>query len=265
MRCAMRCQDAATAGTARSNRCFDSNASRTKGGRRLCWWRRWRALSEHCRNRRNRQCRWARAGISARSRSQSRDPFACNQESLKVSNLIEAISLAAGNVQRYVGREADPSSPGVSRPVIRLLWSLLAPGPHPPSNRSYGSLTSSVARLVPQPLPRGGDLADTGARTRPRASVGVARLVDGAAWGCVAGEAVRGASNAPPRAVSGTPPARAGPQHPAPPDPRTRTRGRRVGCHPRLVGAPPGPPSAARGGAPWAAVARSCSARACFS
>ena len=55
-------------------------------------------------------------------------------------------------------------------------------------------------------------------------------------------------------------------QHPAPPHPRTRSRGRRVGCHPRLVGAPPGPPSAAWGGAPWAAaIARSCSARTCFS
>jgi len=55
-------------------------------------------------------------------------------------------------------------------------------------------------------------------------------------------------------------------QHPAPPYPRTRSTGRRVGCYPRLVGAPPGPPSAARGGAPCsAAVARSCSGRACFS
>jgi len=92
--------------------------------------------------------------------------------------------------------------------VIRLLWSLLALGPHPPSNRSCGSLTSSVGRLVPQPIPRGGDLADTGARTRLRAKVGVARIVGGAAWGRVAGEAVWGASKAPPRAVSGTRPAR---------------------------------------------------------
>jgi len=74
--------------------------------------------------------------ISARSRNQSRDPFACNEKSLKVSNLIQAISLAAEDVHRYVGREADPSSPGVSRPVIRLLGSLLAPGPPPPSNWS---------------------------------------------------------------------------------------------------------------------------------
>jgi len=50
-------------------------------------------------------------------------------------------------------------------------------------------------------------------------------------------------------------------QPPAPPHPRTRTRGRRVGCHPRLVGELPGPPSAARRGAPWAAAARSCSTR----
>jgi len=265
VRCATRCQDVATAGTARSDRCFDSNASRTRGGRRLCWWRRWLAQNELCRKRRNGQCRWARARISARSRNQSRDPFACNEKSLKVSDLIQAISLAAGNVHRYVGREADPSSPGVSRPVIRFLWSLLAPGLPPPSNWSKGSLTSSVARRVPQPLPRGGDLVDTGARTRPRASVGVARLVGSAAWGRVAERAVRGASNAPPWAVSGTPPARAGPQHPAPPHPRTRTRGRSAGCHPRLVGAPPGPPSAVRRGAPWAAVARSCSACARFS
>jgi len=132
VQCATRCQDAATAGTARSNRCCDSNASRKRGGRRLCWWRRWQALNEHCRSPRNGQCRWARAGISAWSRNQSRGPFACNENSLKVSNLIEAISWAAGNVQRHVGREADPSSPGVSRPVIRLLWSLLAPGPPPP-------------------------------------------------------------------------------------------------------------------------------------
>ena len=41
-------------------------------------------------------------------------------------------------------------------------------------------------------------------------------------------------------------------QHPTPPDRRTRTRRRCKGCHPRLVGAPPGPQSAARGGAPWA-------------
>jgi len=92
--------------------------------------------------------------------------------------------------------------------VIRVLLSLLALGPHPSSNRSCGSLTSSVGRLVPQPYPRGGDLADTGARTRPRASVGVARLVGGSLWGRVAGEAVRGASSAPPRAVAGTRPAR---------------------------------------------------------
>jgi len=136
VRCATRFQDAATAGTARFNRCFDSNASRTSGVRRLCWWRRWLAQNEPCRNRRNGKCRWARAGISARSRNQSRDPFACHEKSLKVSNLIQAISLAAGNVHRHVGREADPSSPGVSRPVIRLFWSLLAPGPPPPSNRS---------------------------------------------------------------------------------------------------------------------------------
>jgi len=258
----MRCQDAATAGTARSNTCFDSNASRTKGGRLLCWWRRWLALSGHYRNHRNGQCRWARTGISARSRNRSRAPFECNQKSLNVSNLIEAISLAAGIVRRYVGREADPVSPGGSRPVIRFLWSLLALGPHPLSNRSCGNLTSSVGRLAPQPLPRRGVLADTGAGTRPRASVGVARLVGGAVWGRVAGEAVRGASKAPPRAVAGT----SRSQHPAPPHPRTRSRGRRVGSHPQLVGAPLGPPSAARGGAPWsAAVARSCSARACFS
>ena len=162
MRCATRCQDAATAETARSNRCFDSNASGTRGGRRLCWWRRWLAQNEHCHNRRNGQCRWARAGISARSRNQSRDPFACNEKSLKVFNLIQAISLAAGKVHRNVGREAYPSSGGVSRPVIRLLWSLLAPGPPPPSNRSKGSLMSSVARRVPQPLSRGGDLVETG-------------------------------------------------------------------------------------------------------
>ena len=186
LRRTMRCQDAATAGTARSDRSFDSNASRTKGGGRLCWWRRCLSLNEHCRNRRNGQCRWACAEIPARLRSRSHSLFACNQKSLKVSNLIEALSLATGNVQRTVGREADPSSPGVSRPVIRLILSLLAPGPHPPSNRSYGSLMSSAGRLVPQPLPRGGDLADTGARTRPRASVGVARLVGGAAWGRVA-------------------------------------------------------------------------------
>jgi len=54
-------------------------------------------------------------------------------------------------------------------------------------------------------------------------------------------------------------------QHPAPPDARTRTRGRRVGCHPRLAEPPPGPPSAAWGAPPGPAVARSCSARACFS
>jgi len=74
--------------------------------------------------------------------------------------------------------------------VIRLLWSLLAVGPHLLSNWSCGCLTASVGRLVPQPLPRGGDLADTGAPTRPRASIGVARLVGGAVWGRVAGEAV---------------------------------------------------------------------------
>ena len=181
MRCATRCQDAATAGTTRSNSCVDSNASRTRGGRRLCWWRRWLAQNEHCRKRRNGQCRWACARISARSRDQSRDRFACNEKSLKVSNQIQAISLAAGNVHRYVRREVDPSSPGVSRPVVRFLWSLLSPGPHPPFNWSYGSLTSSVARRVPQPLPRGGDYIDAGARTRPRASVGAARLVGGAA------------------------------------------------------------------------------------
>jgi len=91
---------------------------------------------------------------------------------------------------------------------FRLLWSLLALGPHPPSNRSCGSLTSSVGRLVPQPLPRGGDLADTGARTKPRASVSVARLVGDDGWGRVAEEAVRAALKAPPRAVAGTRPSR---------------------------------------------------------
>jgi len=116
--------------------------------------------------------------------------------------------LATGNVHNIAGTEADPSSPWGSRPAIRFLWSLLALGPHPPSNRSCDSLTSSVGRLVPQPLPRGGNLADTGSRTRPRASVGVARLAGGAAWGRVAGETVRGASKAPPRAVAGTRPAR---------------------------------------------------------
>jgi len=136
VRGATRCQDAATAGTARSNSCFYSNFARTRGGRRLCWWRRSLALSEHCLNCRNGWCRWAHAGISARSRNQLRDPLACNEKSLKFFNLIEAVSLAAGNVQRYVGREADPSSPGVRRPMIRFLWSLLAPGPTPPSNRS---------------------------------------------------------------------------------------------------------------------------------
>ena len=39
----------------------------------------------------NGQCRWARAGISARSRNQSRAPFECNQISLNVSDLIEAV------------------------------------------------------------------------------------------------------------------------------------------------------------------------------
>jgi len=136
VRCATRCQDAATAGTARSDRCFDSNASRTRGGRRLCRWRRWLSQNEHCRKRRNGQCRWTRARISARSRNQSRDSFACNEKSLKVFNLIQAISLAAGSVHRYVGREADPSSPGVSRPVIIFLLSLLSRGPPPPSNWS---------------------------------------------------------------------------------------------------------------------------------
>ena len=219
-----------------------------KGGRRLFLWRRWLSLNEDCRNSRNGQCRWARAGISARSRNQSRAPFECNQKSLNVSNLIAAISLAAGNVRRNVGREADPSSPGGSRPVIRLLWFLLALGPHPPSNPSCGSLTSSVGRLVPQPLPRGGDLADTGARTRPRASVGVARLVGGAVWGRVAGEAVRGASKAPPRAVAGTRPARSTLRPPI----HARVRrgaawaairgslGRPLGRHRLHGGAPPG-------------------------
>jgi len=89
--CAMRCQDAATADTTRSNRCFDSNASRTEGGRRLCWWRRWLALNGHYRNLRNGQCRWARAGIPARPRNRSRAPFERNRKSLSVSNLIEAI------------------------------------------------------------------------------------------------------------------------------------------------------------------------------
>ena len=96
--------------------------------------------------------------------------------------------------------------------MIRYLWSLLVPGPHLPSNRSYGSLTSSVGLLVPQPLPRGVDLADTGARTRPHPSLCVGRLMGGAAWGLVAGEAVRGASNAPFRAVAGTHPARSTPR-----------------------------------------------------
>jgi len=258
----MRCQDAATAGSARSNRCLDPNASRTTGGRRLCWWRRWLALNEHCRNRGNRQCRWACAGISARSRNQSRAPFECNHTSLKRSNLIEAISLAAGNVRGDVGREADPSSPGGSRPVIRLLWFLLALGPHTPSNRSCGSLRSSVGWLVPQPLPRGGDLAHTGARTRPHASVGVARLVGGAAWGRVAGEAVRGASSAPPRAVAGTRPARSTLRPPM----HARARGaaawaairgslgRPLGRHRLHGGAPPGRRSRAR--APRARASR---------
>ena len=80
--CAMRCQDAATAGTALSNRCFVSNASRTKGGRRLCWWRRWLALNGHYRNYRNGQCRWAHTGISARSRNRSRAPIEFKQKSL---------------------------------------------------------------------------------------------------------------------------------------------------------------------------------------
>ena len=39
--------------------------------------------------------------------------------------------------------------------MIRLLWFLLALGRDPTSNQSCGSLTSSVGRLVPQPLPRG--------------------------------------------------------------------------------------------------------------
>jgi len=50
---------------------------------------------------------------------------------------------------------------------------------------------SSAARRVPQPLPRGGTFVDVGARARPRASVGTARLVRGAAWGLVAEGAVR--------------------------------------------------------------------------
>jgi len=258
----MRCKDAATAGTAWSNRCFNSNASRTKSGRRLCWWRRWLALNGHCRNRRNRQCRWARAGISARSRNQSRAMFECNQKSLNVSNLIEAISLAVGNVRQNVGREADPSSTECRRPLIRLLWFLLALGPHPPSNRSCGSLTSSVGRLMPQPLPRGGDLANTGARTRPRASVGVARLVGGAARGHVAGEVVRGASNAPPRAVAGTRPARSTLRPPI--NARARGAAARVAIRGSL-GRPLGRNQLHGGAPPGRAVARSCSARACFS
>jgi len=89
--CAMRCQDPATAGTAQSSRYIDSDTSRTERGRRLCWRRRWLALKENCRNRRNGQCQCAGAGISGCSRNQSRTPFECNQKSLKVSNMIEAI------------------------------------------------------------------------------------------------------------------------------------------------------------------------------
>jgi len=146
--------------------------------------------------------------------------------------------------------------------VIRLLWFLLALGPHPPSNQSCGSLTSSLGRLVPQPLPQGGDLADTGARTRPRASVGVARLVGGAARGRVAGEAVRGASNAPPRAVAGARPARSTLRSPIHAGARGAAAwatirgylGRRLGSHRLHGGSPLGP-----------AVARSCFAPACSS
>jgi len=212
---AMRFRHTDKAGTARSNRWFDSTASRRKGCRRLHWWRHWHALEQHCRNRRNGECLWARAGESAWSRNQSRDLFAFSQKTLEVSSSNETVPLAAGNVETYIGTEVNRTPPEVTRPMIRLLWFLLATGPHPPSYRSNGALESSVVCLVPQPLPQGGDMADKAARTRPCAYFGVTCLVGGAAWRRVAGEAIRLRSKAPPGAVSGTPPDLAHPPYPA--------------------------------------------------
>jgi len=156
------------------------------------------------------------------------------------------------SVGQFTGREVHP---GVTRPDGQFALVPVGDRPAPLSNRFNWALVSCVGWLLPQRLPRGGDMADKGARTRPCASAGVTGLVSGAAWRCVPRQAVRGASNARPRAVSGSPPALARPQHPAPSAP-TPTRD----------GALLGRASVAPRGAPWgglsAAVARCRFARA---
>jgi len=143
-------------------------------------------------------------------------------------------------------RKLNRAPPGVTRPMVRFLWSLVATGPHPASNRSSGALVSRAGWVVHQPLPRGGDLADMGARTRPCASVKVTCIVGGAAWRLFSGEAVRGGSNAHPGAVSGTPLLWRARSTPRSPLQRTRATGSCSGGHPRLLRSLPGEASRLR-------------------
>jgi len=132
--------------------------------------------------------------------------------------------------------------------MIRLFFSPLAPVPHPRSKQSNGALVSNASWMVPQLLPGSGDLADKAALTRPCASVGVTCLVGCAAWRHVAGEAVRGPSNALPERSRAPPPLwRARGNHQLFVQ-RTCATGRCTAGHLRLLGLLPGVPWPSLGG-----------------